>query len=102
MNPPLPRAIRRLKHIGPLQLGKMAAGVYGALGLLLAPVFLIMSALSANLPADQRGIFALMGVGFVLAAPFLYAAIGFIIGVIGAAIYNLVAQRSGGSEVEVE
>jgi hypothetical protein len=102
MNPPLPRPIRRLKHIGPLQLGKMAAGLYGAMGLLLAPVFLIMSALSANLPADQRGMIALMGVSFSLAAPFLYAAIGFIIGVFGAAIYNLVAKWIGGIEVEVE
>jgi hypothetical protein len=80
----------------------MAAGLYGAMGLLLAPVFLIMSALSANLPADQRGIFALMGVGFSFAAPFLYAAIGFIIGVIGAAVYNLVAKWIGGIEVEME
>ena len=68
----------------------------------LAPVFLIMSAVSANLPAGQRGVFAMMGVGFALAAPVLYAAMGFIIGVIGAAIYNLVAKWIGGIEVEVE
>ena len=102
MNPSLPSTTRRLKRIGPLQLGKMAACLYGAMGLLFAPVFLIMSAVSANLPAGQRGTFAMMGVGFALAAPFLYAAMGFIIGVIGAAIYNLVARWIGGIEVEVE
>ena len=42
-----------------------------------------------------------MGVGCVLAAPFLYAAMGFIIGVIGAAIDDVIARRIGGIEVEV-
>jgi hypothetical protein len=45
--------------------------------------------------------FSVTGVGFVLAAPFLYAAMGFIIGVIGAAIYDVIARRIGGIEVEV-
>lgn len=80
----------------------MAACLYGAMGLLIAPFILIMSAVSANLPAGQRGMFAMMGVGFAVAAPFLYAAMGFIIGVLGAAIYNLVAKWIGGIEVEVE
>lgn len=45
--------------------------------------------------------FSVTGVGCVLAAPFLYAAMGFIIGVIGAAIYDVIARRIGGIEVEV-
>ena len=55
----------------------------------------------AHRPAGQGGMFSVTGVGFVLAAPFLYAAMGFIIGVIGAAIYDVIARRIGGIEVEV-
>lgn len=102
MNPPLPSTTRRLKRIAPLQLGKMAACLYGAMGLIAVPFILMMSAISATMPAAQRGIFAMMGVGFAIAAPVLYAAMGFVIGVIGAAIYNLVAKWIGGIEVEVE
>jgi hypothetical protein len=43
-----------------------------------------------------------MGAGAALFAPILYAVMGFIIGVIGAFIYNLVAKWVGGIEVEVE
>jgi len=34
--------------------------------------------------------------------PFFYAALGFIFGVVGAFIYNLLAKWVGGIEVEVE
>jgi hypothetical protein len=111
MIPPPPTVTRRLKRIAPLQLGKMAACLYGAMGLIAVPIFLVMSAVMAQMPAPQRGIFALVGVGFAFALPFLYAAIGrnaatcnayVVVGVIGAAIYNLLARWIGGIEVEVE
>ncbi len=102
MIPPLPTVTRRLKRIAPLQLGKMAAGLYGAMGLIAVPIFLFISAVTANLPTQQRGIFAMVGVGFALAAPFLYAAMGLVVGLIGAALYNLLLKWIGGIEVEVE
>jgi hypothetical protein len=43
-----------------------------------------------------------MGIGFAVFAPILYAAMGFLTGVIGAFVYNLVAGWVGGIEVEVE
>lgn len=93
---------RRFKYIGPLHLGKMAACPYGAMGLLFTPVFLLMSAISADLPAGQRGMFGLMGVDFVVAAPSLYAAIGFVVGLVSATGYNVVARQINGIETEVE
>jgi len=42
------------------------------------------------------------GIGFALAMPVLYAVMGFIFGVIGAGLYNLVAGWIGGIEVDVE
>ena len=111
MTPPVPTTTRRLKRIGPLQLGKMAACLYGAMGLIALTIFLVMSVMTAQMPAPQRGIFALVGVGFAFALPFLYAAIGrnaatcnayVVVGVIGAALYNIRAKWIGGIEVKAE
>ena len=102
MNPPAIPAIRRIKRIAPLQLGKMLALLYGIIGLLAIPFFLLMTSITAQLPEGQRGPFLAMGAGAAIFAPILYAVLGFIVGVIGAFIYNLVAKWVGGIEVEVE
>ena len=100
--PPVLLTKKRIKRIAPLQLGKMFAVLYGILGLIFLPFFLIMSAVASQLPAQQRvGIMA-VGVGFALFFPVLYAAMGFVFGALGALIYNLVAKWIGGIEVEVE
>ena len=39
---------------------------------------------------------------FGIMAPFLYGGIGFIFGAIGAWIYNLIAKRLGGIEIQLE
>ena len=93
---------RRIKRISPLQLGKMLALLYGIIGLLAIPFLLFFSTLMAQLPPEQRGPLMAMGAGAALFAPILYAVVGFIIGVIGAVIYNVVAKWVGGIEVEVE
>ena len=80
----------------------MLALLYGIIGLIFIPFFLIMSAAASQMPAEHRMGMMAFGAGFAIAVPFIYAAMGFIIGVIGAAIYNLVAKWVGGIEVEVE
>lgn len=93
---------RRLKRIAPLQLGKILAVLYGAMGLLAAPVFLIIS-LVGSTSGQKAAVPAVLGglVGVVL-VPIFYAVMGFLIGVVGAFLYNLVARWVGGIEVEVE
>ena len=62
---------RRIKRFAPLQLGKMLAVLYGIMGLLFVPFFLIMSAFASQMPAEQRiGIMA-FGMGFALLMPCL-------------------------------
>lgn len=106
MNPPPPPGapiLKRIKRIGPLQLGKMLAVLYGCMGLLFLPVFLIMSLVASQAPGgpEKFGIMA-MGVGMAICMPIFYAVIGFVFGIIGAFIYNVVAKWIGGIEVEVE
>lgn len=93
---------RRIKRITPLQLGKILAVLYGVGGLLAAPVFLLIG-LAGSASGQNTAVPAVLGgvVGAVL-APVIYAIMGFLIGVVGAFVYNLVAGWLGGIEVEVE
>jgi hypothetical protein len=102
MNPPLPATKRTLKRVAPLSAGKVLCLLYGAMGLIFMPIILIVSLIASRLPHAQGGLPLVFGVGIALAAPIFYAVMGFLIGVIGAAIYNLVAKLVGGIEVEVE
>jgi hypothetical protein len=102
LNPPPLSSIRRIKRVAPLQLGKIMALTYGIMGLLLCPVFLIMSFLMPHGANQQRVGMMAFGTGVAIALPFFYAAMGFIFGVIGAFIYNIIAKWVGGIEVEVE
>jgi hypothetical protein len=102
LTPPPLTATRRIKRFAPLQLGKMMALGYGIMGLLFCPIFLLMSLFSAHLPNQQRVGMLAFGTGFALLMPVLYAVMGFIFGVVGAFIYNILAKWVGGIEVEVE
>jgi hypothetical protein len=42
------------------------------------------------------------GTGFALLMPIFYAVMGFVFGVVGAFIYNVLAKWVGGIELEVE
>ncbi|HTB80437.1 MAG TPA: DUF3566 domain-containing protein [Opitutaceae bacterium] len=104
--PQLPLTKRRIKSITPLQLGKMLAIIYGGMSLLFIPFFLLFGVIASMAPKVHGGpplpaIFG-FGLGFALLFPLIYAAMGFVLGVIGAFIYNLVAKWIGGIEVEVE
>jgi hypothetical protein len=102
MNPPSLTTTRRIKRIAPLQAGKILAILFGVMGLIAIPFVLIMTVMMSQLPPAQRGIFAFIGVGMSVMIPVFYAVMGFLQGVIGAAIYNLIVKWVGGFEVEVE
>ena len=82
---------KRLTHVDPYSAALLLATMYGLLGLV-AAVFFVLAALAGN----QVGV----ATGLAIAFPLLYAAGGFIGGYIGAALYNLVAQWTGGIEFE--
>src|SRR4051794_31870455 len=102
---------RRIKRIAPLQAGKMLGVLYGCLGLIFLPFFGLagLAGVFAQHAQQARGkgwgpaaIAAGVMVFLGLMMPVIYAAMGFILGVVTAAIYNLVANWIGGIEVEVE
>ena len=95
---------KRLKRIAPLQLGKMSAVIYALGSLIVVPFILLFSALASMFQPGHAPIsgFAALGAGAIVIFPVIYAIAGFIFGMLGALIYNLVAKWIGGIEVEVE
>jgi hypothetical protein len=102
---------RTIKRIAPLQAGKMLGVLYGCLGLIFLPIFMLAAAAGAfaqhaqgteaSSTAAAAAVAGIMfGMGILM--PVIYGVMGFIGGVIGAAIYNLVARWIGGIELEVE
>lgn len=96
---------RTLKSVAPLQLGKILAALYGLAALLFIPVFVLVALIGVAAPgssgkAAMTSLF--LGVGMCIAMPVFYAVMGFLIGVIGAWIYNLLAKWIGGIQFEVE
>ena len=101
--------IKRIQHIAPVQLGAVLAVLYGMLSLIVVvPFFLIYTFLAphnltftsgsgqiATTPVQSAFPF---GLAFVIFIPFLYAAGGFIGGIIAAVVYNIVARFTGGIE----
>ena len=99
---------RRLVRIAPLQCERMLGALYGAMGLIFVPFFGILALIGALVPSAANAkdfpgaIVAGIGFAMMILFPLLYAVMGFIIGVVSAAIYNLCAKWLGGIEVEVE
>lgn len=96
-----------LKRVGVLSAGKVSGVLYGLLGLIFGVIFALFSLLGAGIAVTQTGDSAVMfgalfGVGAVIFMPLFYGAMGFIMGVIMAALYNLVAGWVGGVELYLE
>jgi hypothetical protein len=91
-----------VKSVGVLSIAKIMGLIYGCMGLLFAPFFLLFG-LIGSLAGQGRSPFAgIFGVGFAILMPVLYGAMGFVMGAIGALLYNLFARWAGGFELEME
>jgi Transmembrane domain of unknown function (DUF3566) len=102
---------RRIKRIAPLQAGKMLGVLYACMGLIFLPFFALAGLAGAfaqhaqqaqNAPPLPAALMAGIMFGFGIFLPIIYGVMGFVFGIIMAAIYNLIADWIGGIEVEVE
>ena len=84
---------RELKRIAVLQTGKILAILYAFIGAIMIPFMLIMALVS------RGGITAMVPMISMLV---LYPVMGFVGGIIMAALYNLVAKWVGGFRFTVE
>jgi hypothetical protein len=100
-----------MKRLAPLQAGKMLGVLYGCMGLIFLPIFLVVAGAGVFAqhaqaahggPEAPAAMMAGIMFGMGLFMPVMYGVMGFVFGVLGAAIYNLIARWIGGIEVEVE
>ncbi len=95
-----------IKRIGPLSCAKIVGLLYAFLGFLaglLLALFSLVGGLAASHASHAAaGPFAaLFGVAGIILFPLIYGALGFVIALISAAIYNLLAGIVGGIQLEV-
>ncbi|MFZ3213047.1 MAG: hypothetical protein WA188_16205 [Terriglobales bacterium] len=91
-----------VKSIGVLSFAKMNAAVYGAMGLLFMPIILLISLAGAFAGPKNNPLAGALGVVLALMMPVLYAGMGFVTGLLGSLIYNLIAKWLGGIEIELQ
>jgi hypothetical protein len=95
-----------LERIGVLSLGKISGAIYAALGLIVGAFFALFSIVGSGFAAaaSQESsplLGMLFGVGAIVLLPLFYGVLGFLMGLVTAAIYNVVARVIGGLELEL-
>ena len=91
-----------LQRIAPLQAGKIFGALYGLLSLLFIPMMILFMGAAALAGGKPVGPPMFVAVGMMVLAPLFYALMGFITGLIGAWVYNLLAGWMGGFELEFQ
>lgn len=96
-----------LRRVGVLSLGKVFGVLYALMGLIFGAIFALLSLVGAGIGAAASGsneafLGAIFGVGAVVFLPIFYGVLGFLGGLLTAALYNLVARIMGGLELELE
>jgi hypothetical protein len=91
-----------VKAVGVLSVAKIMGLIYGCMGLIFAPFFLLIGVMGSALGKQNSPLAGIFGVGFAILMPLLYGAMGFVMGAIGALLYNLFARWVGGFELEIE
>jgi hypothetical protein len=89
-----------VRRIGVTSAGTIFGALYALFGLMAGAVVTLLSIIGAALTQSSAGV--LFGVGAIIALPILYGIIGFIGGVIFAALFNFVTGYVGGLEIETE
>ena len=97
---------RVVRRIGVLSVGKIGGLVYATLGLIggaIFAAFALLGGLAAMGEDEAVGALGMFfGVGAIVVVPICYGILGALMGMLMAAIYNLVAGVIGGVELDVE
>jgi hypothetical protein len=92
-----------LKRVGVLSVGKILGAMYAVLGLVEGAFVALISLLGASM--GERGgwlPFGGLGIAAIILFPLIAGVLGFIFGIITAALYNVFAGVLGGIEMELQ
>src|SRR3974390_1912527 len=92
----------RIRSVDVMSCAKIVGVLQGAIGLLVGAFIMIagLAGLGAAPSPAKLGMFGMLM--FAALTPFLYGALGFVFGAIGALLYNWVASAIGGILLELE
>ena len=91
-----------LKRIEPLSFAKVAGILYALIGVLAALFMWMFSSVLSGFAGPEAGMFpSMFGLGSVIVFPILYGILGFLFGFVAASLYNVVADRIGGIELDL-
>lgn len=86
-------------------LGKVVGAIYALFGLIIG-AFITLLSIMGSLAAQSFGasgvVSMMFGIGSIILIPIFYGIMGFIIGVLAAFFYNIIAGWIGGIELEVD
>ncbi len=91
-----------IKSVGVLSVAKVFGLLYGCMGLIFVPIFLIMALAGAMAGPKEFPLGGVLGIVLAFVLPVFYGGMGFVMGAIVALLYNLIAGWVGGFEVERE
>jgi hypothetical protein len=93
----------QIKRIGVKQTAKVLAVFYFLISLVFVLPMAVFTLFIGTLGGQKSGLSgATFGGLFLLLMPLVYAAIGFVMAAITAVIYNAIAKRVGGIEIELD
>src|ERR1700674_5441765 len=95
-------SMQTIKSVGVLSAAKIGGAVYAVLGLLFAPMFLLIVTIASMSGQRPNPFGAIGGVAMAVLCPIIYGVMGFVMGAIGAFLYNLMAKWLGGIQMEFE
>jgi hypothetical protein len=91
-----------LKRIGVLSVGKIMGVIYAVIGVFVGGIFSLIAIVGSAAGRSNEFIPGfLAGAAAIVIAPILYGLMGFIGGIIMAALYNVFASLVGGVELEL-
>jgi hypothetical protein len=93
-----------IKRIVPFSFAKIAGTLYAIMGLVFGCIVSLV-ALAGGFSSESSGfagLGAMVGVGAIIILPIFYGGIGFVVTLIGAWIYNVLAGLVGGIELDVQ
>jgi hypothetical protein len=93
-----------INRIAPLSVAKIAGTLYAIMGLIFGCIVSLIALAGgfASQTSRAAGLGAMVGVGAIIILPIFYGALGFIVTLIGTALYNVVAGLVGGIEMDAQ